>query len=122
MFYLVLQVVTLEAQLTSLKAQKAHSFASGDPSTSGVDEDKLSNKLACYEPASDNKLLDSNAFQSSQHCGQHLYMDFDEQFLSTDDNSSCAMASLDLQENESRSAYHDMEDLQSIVFGHLNLQ
>ncbi|KAG6529806.1 LOB domain-containing protein 14-like [Zingiber officinale] len=134
-FALQQQVVTLEAQIASLKAQ-----------TSRLEEEESSNKFLQYEIGEDyflprevsmtqssvsdanmnpevmllyhdNGLLDSNTLRPSQHS----YMRHtDQSSFTMDDNSSCAMTSLDLQANAMRSTYHDMDDLHSVAFGHLN--
>ncbi|WOL13283.1 LOB domain-containing protein CRL1-like [Canna indica] len=148
-FALQQQIVTLQAQLASLRAQTAQGFANAYSSAnSSTGEDKLSNNLPHYEfedgyflprevrmaqnsvsdtsmnPEvmlyNDNGFLDSNSFLSSQHYDQHSYTNGNQFSFITDESSSCAMASLDLQVNTRRSAYHDMEDLQSVAFGHLN--
>ncbi|URE46489.1 DUF260 domain containing protein [Musa troglodytarum] len=130
-FALQQQVVTLEAQLASLKAQTAQGFVSGYSSIPRLEEDRYSNKLPPYRPGEssalmtqplaadapvnpeamlcqDNELVDSNSFRSPQ-------------LELVDDNSSCAMASLDLEAYTWRSAHHhDMEDLHSVAFGRLN--
>ncbi|KAJ8477560.1 hypothetical protein OPV22_021287 [Ensete ventricosum] len=131
-FALQQQVVTLEAQLASLKAQTAQGVVSGySSSIPRLEEDRYSNKLPPYRPGEslplmpqrlgadtppnpepmpcqDHELVDSNSFQSSQ-------------LELVDDNSSCAMATLDLEAYTWRSAHHhDMEDLRSVAFGRLN--
>ncbi|XP_074590802.1 LOB domain-containing protein 16-like [Curcuma longa] len=140
-FALQQQVVTLEAQIASLKAQTAQSYSSA----SRIEEEESTNKFAEYEIGEDyflprevsmtqssvsdanmnpevmlyhdNGLLSSNTFRSSQHS----YMSHtDQSSFTMDDNSSCAMTSLDLQANAMRSTYHDMDDLHSVAFGHLN--
>ncbi|XP_074564345.1 LOB domain-containing protein CRL1-like [Curcuma longa] len=117
-FALQQQVVTLEAQIESLKAQTAQSYS--------FEEDELRNKLPQHNNTMnpevmlhlEDVLLDSNSFQSSQHS----YTSYDNQFLfTTDDNSWCTMStSFDLQANAMRSTSHDMDDLHSVAFGYLN--
>ncbi|KAG6515871.1 hypothetical protein ZIOFF_026305 [Zingiber officinale] len=148
-FALQQQVVTLEAQLASLKAQIAQGLASGYllTSRSRLDDEKLNQKRPSYQPGQgfnlsgeermmqplisgayahqegmlyfDNGVVNSNNFPSTQHYDQLSYMDSDQTSF-TEDDSSSAMASLDIEANARRSSYLEMEDLQSVAFGHLH--
>ncbi|XP_064958336.1 LOB domain-containing protein CRL1-like [Musa acuminata AAA Group] len=120
-FALQQQILTLEAQLASLKAQTARGFGN---------EDEFSEKLPRHrqgdsflrplgsDAATNPQLMPypNDAVLSSQQCHHH------HSSYVTDDGSSCAMAnSLDVQDNAWRPACHDMEELlQSVAFGHLN--
>ncbi|WOL05415.1 LOB domain-containing protein 29 [Canna indica] len=120
-FALQQQVVTLEAQLASLKAQTAQGFAGGSSSCLlNLQAPLVLGNSANAETMLYNGLADSAAsFISSQHC-EDLPFSFVEND-GEDNNSSCAMASLDqIQANARRPTYLDMEDLQSVAFGHLN--
>lgn len=139
--------MTLEAQLASLKAQLAQGLASGYSLTSRLDNEKLNQKQPPYQPVQafnlngegrvtqplvsgayahqevmlyfDNGVVESNSFPSTQHYDQLSYMDSDQTSF-TEDDSSCAMASFDIEANARRSSYLEMEDLQSVAFGRLN--
>ncbi|XP_074580951.1 LOB domain-containing protein CRL1-like [Curcuma longa] len=146
-FALQQQVVTLEAQLASLKAQTAQGLACGYSMTSILEDEKLNQKQPPYQLGHgfnlngegritqplisgsfsnqeamlhfENGVISPNSFPSTQCYDQLSYMDSDHTSF-IDDNSSCAMASLDIEANARRSSYLEMEDLQSVAFGHLN--
>lgn len=129
-----LQIVNLEAQLASLKAQAAQGSNNGleeggyfpaRPQASVSDHMSMNPGAMVYH-GDISGLLDSNSFLSSHfYPPQHSYScnmnDAGEFYFASGDTdtSSCAMASLDLQANARRSTYHDLEDLQSVAFGHL---
>nr|XP_010904567.1 LOB domain-containing protein CRL1-like [Elaeis guineensis] len=149
-FALQQQVVNLQAQLASLKAQAAQGLGTGSTAnaTPTPQEDKLYQKfppyqqdgqgffqsgdgriLSCLPNPSmntksmnyyNNELLGSSCIQSSQEYNPRSGINFDSMAFGIEDNSTCAMASLDMQPSSWRSAYHEMEDLQSVTFAHLN--
>ncbi|XP_072974070.1 LOB domain-containing protein CRL1-like [Typha angustifolia] len=140
-FALQQQVVNLQAQLASLKGQAAQGYANGSTSTSSPqEEESFINKhfesrdaMMPQQPSAssspvnsdsmlfyENLLLNSTSFQSSQGYDPHSYISDDQLSFDVDGNTSCAMATLGIQESDRRSAYHDMEDLQSVAFAYLN--
>ncbi|XP_008775957.1 LOB domain-containing protein CRL1-like [Phoenix dactylifera] len=145
-FALQQQVVNLQAQLASLKAQAAQEgLGNGSRATLTPQEDKLCKKfppfqqdgqvffqtgdgrmLPPFHPNTEsmnyynNELLGANCIQSSQLYNPRSGSNDEDASFCTEDDPSCAMATLDMQPNTWTSAYHDMEDLQSVTFAYLH--
>ncbi|KAJ0966623.1 hypothetical protein J5N97_023540 [Dioscorea zingiberensis] len=117
-FALQQQVVNLQAQLASLKAQAQQGFViNGSTSISNPQDGNgnpwITASLATLNTNYDQSYQDnSNSLPSNTITGQ-FSVSFDE--------NSCAMESLDcMQGNIKRSTYHDMDDLQSVAFAYLH--
>ncbi|OAY67368.1 LOB domain-containing protein 29 [Ananas comosus] len=130
-FALQQQVVNLQAQVASLKAQARQGHINYSPSTLSLQEDNFSSRflpsqaqhgsgfsqrpsnsinaetMLCYE----NGLLNSISFPAPHQCyDPHSYVNDDPvAFAAADESSSCAMATLDAQ-----------QDVQQTSFAYLN--
>ncbi|KAF8401854.1 hypothetical protein HHK36_012801 [Tetracentron sinense] len=139
------QVVNLQTQLASLKAQAAQSLINGSTTTSSLQEDKFYSKVLSY-PQEVQSLFhsdDSNMVQQfhpnpSNNVEEMLFYDsgiMDLDSISDNSNSvmpegnvsfsgfedpSHAMTSLDMQTNSRKWAFQDSEDLHSVAFAYLH--
>lgn len=140
---LVLQVVNLQAQLASLKAQAAQGLGSGSATNQTPQEDKHSpfqqdgqrffqtgdgRMLPPFSSISSMSVENMNNYSSGPSDPNYLQssQEYDRRYEISDDHMSFgtegggfAMASPDIQASTWRSAYHDMEDLQSIALAYL---
>lgn len=136
----VLQVVNLQAQLASLKAQAGQGLGNGSGATLTPQEEKFppcqqdrlgffqsgDGRMRSFLPDTESmnyynhELSESNCIRSSQMCNPHSGLNDENMSFGIEDDPSCAMGALDMQQSTWTSAYHDMEDLQSVTFAYLH--
>ncbi|XP_042513587.1 LOB domain-containing protein 29-like [Macadamia integrifolia] len=130
-FALQEQVVNLQAQLASLKEQAAQGLVSGSTTSGPQDVQGLfhseESKMQFHQNPTihDETMLNYNSgFMDPNSLGNHHYNPVmpDQENLSFTgfEDPSHAMASLDMQNNTRKWAFHDMEDLQSVAFSYLH--
>ncbi|XP_043693249.1 LOB domain-containing protein 29-like [Telopea speciosissima] len=145
-FALQEQVVNLQAQLDSLKAQAAQGLVNGSTTSSPEDDDKFYKKFPSY-PQDFQGLFHSEESKMQFHQNPNIihdetmknyntagFMDPNSMsnyhnnpvipeenlsFTGFEDPSHHAMAYLDMQNNTRKWALQDMEDLQSLAFSYL---
>ncbi|KAH7669584.1 Lateral organ boundaries LOB domain-containing protein [Dioscorea alata] len=115
-FALQQQVVNLQAQLASLKAQAEQSFVVNNGSSSSS-HSSISINQDCNGLL--QTLMNMNTDQSYQD--NYHSNSITEQFSVSFDENSCGMESFGMQEDMiKRSTYYDMDDLQSVAFAYLH--
>ncbi|XP_068640943.1 LOB domain-containing protein 29-like [Aristolochia californica] len=145
-FFLQQQVVNLQAQLASLKAQATQTLVNGSKSPS-PQEDKSFERFLNYQQGSNppfltdsSRMVQQQAFMgpsggvdsflcygngftepSSMSNYYHQSTGIEELAASftTEDDSSHSMTSFDMPTEQRKWALQDMEDLQSVAFGYL---
>ncbi|XP_068647033.1 LOB domain-containing protein 29-like [Aristolochia californica] len=145
-FALQQQVVNLQVQLASLKAQAAQTLVNG-LNSSCSQEDKSFDRFLSYQQSSnplfqtessrmvqqqafmgtsvgvDSMLCYENGFADPSSLSNYYYQStgVEEHAASfiTEDDTSHSMASFDMQTEQRKWPLQDMEDLQSVAFGYL---
>ncbi|KAG1354901.1 LOB domain-containing protein CRL1-like [Cocos nucifera] len=147
-FALQQQVVNLQAQVASLKAQAGQVLGNGSNATLTPQEEKLYQKFPpCQQDGQgffqsgdgrmqsfllnsstntesmnycNSELSESNSIQSSQMYNPHSGLTDENMPIGIEEDPCCATATLGMQPSTWTSAYHDMEDLQSVTFAYLH--
>ncbi|XP_010262268.1 PREDICTED: LOB domain-containing protein 29 [Nelumbo nucifera] len=142
-FALQQQVVNLQAQLATLKAQAAQNLVNGS-TTSSPQEDKFYGKFPSYPQDVQGLFISENSrmaqqFLPNQNTNVDSLMYYDNGYMDLNpmdeyqnsvvpeetvsftsfEDPSHAMASLDMQANSRKWAFQDMDDLQSVAFSYL---
>jgi len=135
------QVVTLQAQLASLKAQALQGYTNGYSMSSTQQDNIYENKFMDYlkgesralHPAEsctpvndegqhyfDSDTLTCTSMQSPQLHSPHKYKPEYAAYFNNDNDPSPAMFSSNLQQDVQKNVHYCTEELQSMAFAYLN--